>query len=94
MISAVLLVNTDVGEENRLLENIKSMEGVEEAHAVWGVYDLMVKMKADSIDKLKEIIKFRLRLFAGVTNILTLMVIDDSEVPEKTAGMPCPCSIV
>ena len=76
MISAVILVNTYIGEENRVLENIKSVEGVEEAHALWGIYDLIVKIKAHSIDKLKEIIKLRLQKFAGVTNILTLMIIE------------------
>ena len=57
LLSAVVLVNTHVGEENKVLETIRKLDGVEEAHALWGVYDLMVKIKADSIDRLKEIIK-------------------------------------
>jgi DNA-binding Lrp family transcriptional regulator len=79
MISAVILVNTNVGEQNRLLETIRKVDGVEEAHALWGVYDLMVKIKAISIDRLKEIIKSGLRQLAGVSNILTLMIVDSSQ---------------
>jgi DNA-binding Lrp family transcriptional regulator len=76
MISAVILVNTQVGEESKVLECIKRVEGVEEAHALWGIYDLFVKIKAQSVDKLKEIIKFSLRQLAGVSNVLTLMVVE------------------
>jgi DNA-binding Lrp family transcriptional regulator len=81
MISAVVLVNTNIGEENKVLENIKNVDGVEEAHALWGVYDLMVKIKANSIDRLKEIIKLGLRQLAGVSSVLTLMIIDSPHTP-------------
>ncbi len=81
MISAVVLVNTNIGEENSVLENIKNVDGVEEAHVLWGVYDLMVKIKAISIDRLKEIIKLGLRQLAGVSSVLTLMIIDSPHAP-------------
>jgi len=76
MISAVVLVNTNVGEETQVLENIKKVEGVEEAHALWGMYDLMVKVRAQTLDKLKEIIKLYLRQLSGVLNVLTLMIVE------------------
>lgn len=76
MISAVVLVNTNIGEETQVLKNIKNVEGVEEAHALWGIYDLMVKVKAQTVDRLKEIIKLRLQKLAGVSNVLTLMIVE------------------
>ncbi len=80
MVSAVVLVNTDVGEEKRVLENIKSLREVEEAHALWGVYDLMVKVKSNSVERLKETIKSGLRQ-AGVSNVLTLMIVETPPLP-------------
>ena len=77
MISAVVLVNTEMGSQNKVVESIKLVEGVEEAHALYGVYDLLVKIKAMSFDKLKEIIKLRIRQMAGVTSSLTLMIVED-----------------
>ncbi len=62
-----------------MLENIKLVEGVEEAHALYGAYDLLLKIKALSIDKLKEIIRFRIKQVAGVTNSLTLMIVDPAD---------------
>jgi len=77
MISAVVLVNTDLGSsQDQVIESLKLIEGVEEAHGLYGVYDLMVKIKASSIDRLKEIIKFHIRQVAGVTSSLTLMIVD------------------
>ena len=77
MISAVVLVNTNIGEETQVLKNIKNVEGVEEAHALWGIYDLMVKIKAQTVDRLKEIIKLRLQKLTGVSNVLTLMIVEN-----------------
>jgi DNA-binding Lrp family transcriptional regulator len=59
-----------------VLERIKKIEGVEEAHALWGVYDLIVKIKANSIDKLKETIKSHLRRMDNVNALLTLMIVE------------------
>lgn len=76
MISAVVLVNTDIGAEDKILSIVRSVEGVKEAHVLTGFYDLLVRVTASSIEKLKEIIKFQLKQLAGVTSILTLMIID------------------
>jgi DNA-binding Lrp family transcriptional regulator len=77
MVSAVVLVNTELGSsQDIVIESLKKIDGVEEAHALYGVYDLIIKIKALTLDKLKEIIKLRIRQTAGVTSSLTLMIID------------------
>ena len=78
MISALVLVNTDLDSQEKVKESLKQIEGVEEAHALYGVYDLIVKIKAASIDKLKEINKSHIKQVAGVTSSLTLMLVEDS----------------
>ncbi len=77
MISAVVLVNTDLGSQDKVLESLKQVEGVEEAHALYGVYDLLIKVKAKSIDKLKDVIKSRIKQVKGVSSSLTLMIVED-----------------
>ena len=77
MTSAVVLVNTDIDSQDKVKESIKLIEGVEEAHALYGIYDLLVKIKAVSTENLKEIIKFRIKQIAGVTSSLTLMIVED-----------------
>lgn len=78
MISAVVLVNTDIGSQEKVLESLKLVEGVEEAHALYGgVYDLLIKIKAISIDKLKDITKLIIKKVDGVTSSLTLMIVEN-----------------
>lgn len=76
MISALVLVNTALGVEDKVLENLKGVEGVEEAYSLYGVYDIMIKVKAMSIDKLKDIIKLGIRKTSGVTSLVTLLLIE------------------
>ena len=78
MISAVVLVNTDLDSQDKVIKNLKLVDGVEEAHALYGVYDLLIKIKANSIDKLKEITKFRIKPIAGVNSSMTLMIVQDN----------------
>ena len=60
MVSAVVLVNTELGSsQDQVIESLKLIEGVEEAHGLCGVYDLMIKIKAQTIDKLKDIVKLQ-----------------------------------
>ena len=81
MVKAFVLVSTNVGKENKVLEKIRNVDGVEEAHALWGVYDLMVTLKANSFDRIKEIIKSGLSQLAGVSNVLTLLIVESSQIP-------------
>jgi len=75
MISAVVLLNTDSGTQDKILESLKLVDGVEEAYALYGVYDLLVKINGNSIEKLKEITKLRIKPIAGVNSSLTLMIV-------------------
>ena len=77
MISSVVLLNTEPEKsQDEIIESLKLIEGVEETHALYGVYDLMIKIKALTLDKLKDIIKLHIRQVAGVTRSLTLMIVD------------------
>ena len=75
MISAVILLNTDLDAQDKVLESLRLVDGVEEAHALYGVYDLLIKIKGNSIEKLREITKFRIKPIAGVKSSLTLMIV-------------------
>ena len=76
MVSAVVLLNTDFGTSDDLVDSLKAIKGVEEAHALYGVYDFLVKVKADSIDDLRAMTSKRIKKVAGVTSSVTLMVTD------------------
>lgn len=79
MVSAVVLLNTDLNSQDRVLENLKRVDGVEEAHALYGVYDFLVKIKASSIEDVKHITKSKIKQISGVTSSLTLMIDDHKD---------------
>jgi len=78
MPSAFVLINTEIGAESEVLKQLKGVEGVEEAHAVYGVYDIVAKVKAETMDKLKEIVTWNIRRLDKVRSTLTMIVIEES----------------
>jgi DNA-binding Lrp family transcriptional regulator len=42
---------------------------------LYGVYDFLIKVSANSIDNLREIIKYNLTQLVGIVTILTLMIV-------------------
>jgi DNA-binding Lrp family transcriptional regulator len=77
MPTAFVLINTDIGSESDVLKEVKEVEGVEEASAVYGVYDIVARVKADAMDKLKEIVTWRIRKLDKVRSTLTMIIVED-----------------
>jgi DNA-binding Lrp family transcriptional regulator len=50
------------------------LEEVKEVFRVYGVYDIIAKVESDTMDKVKEIIIWKLRKLTGVKSTLTMMV--------------------
>lgn len=76
MATAFVLINTETGSEADVLKDLKKVEGVDEAFAVYGVYDIIARVKADSMDKLKEIVTQHMRRLDRVMSTLALIVIE------------------
>jgi DNA-binding Lrp family transcriptional regulator len=79
MPTAFVLINTEIGSEANVLGTLKKVEGVDEAFAVYGVYDIIARVKADTMDKLKEIVTWRIRRLDKVRSTLTMIVVETSK---------------
>jgi DNA-binding Lrp family transcriptional regulator len=79
MPTAFVLVNTEIGSEADVLQDLKKVEGVDEAFAVYGVYDIIARVKADTMDKLKEIVTWRVRRLDKVRSTLTMIVVEEQK---------------
>lgn len=73
MPTAYVFINTEIGSESNVLEALKKIEGVEEAHALWGVYDIIARIKADTIDKLVSMVTKKIGTIEKVTAKLTII---------------------
>ena len=77
MPTAFVLINTDIGSSIAgILKDLKKVEGVDEAFAVYGVYDIIARVRAESMDKLKEIVTRHIRTLDKVRTTLTMIVVE------------------
>jgi len=74
MSTAFVLINAEIGSEDEVLNELKNVEGVEEAYSTYGVYDIIAKIKADNMDKLKDILTWKVRKLNNVRSTLTMLV--------------------
>jgi len=73
---AFVLINTEIGSESVVLGALKKIDAVVEAYMVYGVYDVVAKVEADTMDKLKEIVTWHVRRLDKVRSTLTMIVIE------------------
>jgi DNA-binding Lrp family transcriptional regulator len=80
MPTAYVLLNTEIGAQNQVLRALKELDGVEEAHTLWGVYDIIANVTADSMNDLKDIITNRIDGIGQINSKLTMIVSDKTPV--------------
>ena len=80
MPTAYVLLNTEIGAEAEVVQELKKVEGVESAFNLWGVYDVIASVKADSMDILTDIINRKIERIDKVHSKLT-MIISESGMP-------------
>ncbi len=73
---AIVLINTDIGAEEEVLNQLLNIEGVKEAYIVYGVYDIIAKVDVESQEKLKEIVTSKIRKLPKVRATLTMIVVE------------------
>lgn len=73
---AFVLINSEIGSEEEVLKELSSIEGVTEAYIVYGVYDVVAKIRADTMDKLKDIVTWHVRRLNKVRSTLTMIAIE------------------
>jgi len=74
---AFVLINVESGSEDEVLKELKKIEGTEEAYFSYGVYDLITKIKADTMEKLKEMVTRQIRSLSKVRSTLTLIMMEE-----------------
>ena len=77
MPQAFVLINVESGTEEDVIKELKTIEGVEEAYYSYGVYDIITKVKADSMEKLKDMVTHRIRSLPRVRSTLTLIMMEE-----------------
>lgn len=73
---AFVLINAEIGSEDEVLKELRKIANVKESYVVYGVYDVVAKVEAESMDKLKEIVTWKIRRLDKVRSTLTMIVVE------------------
>ena len=76
MPKAFVLMNAELGSEDSLVNELKKLDSVKEVYQVYGVYDIVAQVEADTMEKVKETITWKLRKVNGVKSTLTMIVME------------------
>ena len=79
MTTAYVLINCDLGSEEKVISEMKSMDAVLEVHGTCGAYDILAKVEAELVEKVRETITWKIRKIEKIRSTLTLMGIGGQE---------------
>ena len=79
MTTAYVLINCELGSEEKVISQLKSFDEVVEVHGTFGAYDILAKVEADLVEKVRETITWKIRKIEKIRSTLTLMGIKGQE---------------
>ncbi len=75
MVSAYILILTEVGKAAQVAAAVADIDGVDAAEDVTGPYDVIVRAKANDVDELGRMVVARIQAIDGIDRTLTCPVV-------------------
>ena len=75
MLSAYVLIETEVGKVAHVAQALGDLDGVQLAEDLAGPYDIIAKIQAPGLDQLGRLVVARIQVVDGVTRTLTCTVL-------------------
>ena len=73
MSTAYVLITCELGSEEEIINQLKNIEGVKETHGIFDTYDILVKVELENVEKVREIIIWKIRQLSKICSTFTLM---------------------
>ena len=71
---AYVLIVSETGSEQLVIEKLLIIDEIKEVNQVWGAYDVVVKVVGTTMDAVREIIKEKIRMIEGIKTTVSLIV--------------------
>jgi DNA-binding Lrp family transcriptional regulator len=78
MAIAYVLINVESGSENEVLDRLAAIDEVKEIYFIYGVYDIIVKVVAENVEKIKEVITWKIRRLENVKSTVTMIAVKEA----------------
>ena len=76
MALAYILISSELGKEEELVEKLRALHEVREAYVTYGVYDIIAKVEAENQQVLKDAVFTKIRKMDEIRTTLTMIVIE------------------
>jgi len=75
--SAIILIQTEIGAETKVLDELFKIPEVKEAYVVYGTYDVVLKLEADALEKIREIVTNKIRKLPDIRTTVTMIIVEE-----------------
>ena len=82
-------MNCNLGEEKTVIEALKKINGIKEAHGTLGLYDIVAQIESTTDEKIQEIVTQQIRKIPKIQSSMTLTSAESGElfqIAEKLVG--------
>lgn len=73
MATAFVLLNAELGAETEVMNVLKMIDEVKETHLIYGVYDIIARIEADTMEDLRKVIGWKVRRLTKVRSTITMI---------------------
>jgi DNA-binding Lrp family transcriptional regulator len=77
MTDAYVMLNCELGAEEKIIEALKQIEQVTDVFETIGTHDMMVKLQAENFEKIREIVSWNIQKLPKVRSTSTLIKKDN-----------------
>ena len=74
MEKAYVLIVSETGSEQHVIEKLLMIDEIKEVNPVWGAYDVVIKVVGPTSDAVREIITGKIRKIEGIKTTVSLIV--------------------
>jgi DNA-binding Lrp family transcriptional regulator len=72
---AFVLIVSEVGQEDQVIIDLQAIPEIKVSYVVFGVYDLIARVEAESMQRLKDVVSLRIRQLDTVRTTLTMIIV-------------------
>ncbi len=76
---AYVLINTEPKNMEKVVATLEELDSVVEIFPVYGVYDVIAKIQAETMGKLKDIVTWNVRSLDDVRSTITMLILEDKK---------------
>ncbi|MGD2200929.1 MAG: Lrp/AsnC ligand binding domain-containing protein [Candidatus Bathyarchaeota archaeon] len=82
--TAFILIKVEEREPQQLLPELQSRLEIKEAYQIQGIYEILTIVQTQTMPAIEELVKDNIEKLEGVTNTLTLIILEPPQNREHT----------